>query len=161
MIGAGTLTRKQTSAPASTPAQDLANVKPLPIWFFGFEGLMGAAYDVCHVWHGAWMVLVALGAVNAIVGLTVLRGRIKLVKAMLKNGRTRKIAFGLIGLRIGVHVALGAVGADVHSPAAHLALGSLMTVLTVALLWFDQRVTFRALGLLPTTASTTRTAAAA
>jgi len=37
-------------------------VKPLPIWFFGFEGLMGAAYDVCHVWHGAWMALVALGA---------------------------------------------------------------------------------------------------
>jgi hypothetical protein len=145
MIGAGTLPRRQASAPASV--QGLENVKPLPIWFFAFEGFMGAAYDVCHIWHGAWMVLVAFGAVNAIVGLTVLRRRVKLVKAMLKNGRTRKIAFGLVALRVGAHLALAALGADVHSPIAHVALGSFMIALTMGLLWFDQRVTFRALGL--------------
>lgn len=130
------------------PTQDeLANIKPLPVWFFGFEGLMGAAFDICKAWQNGWMVLVALGAVNVVIGLTVLRRRLKLVKAMLKNNRTRKIMFALIALRMGVHVLLGAVGAQVSTPAAHLALALMMTATTVTLLWFDQRVTFRALGL--------------
>ncbi|RMI47929.1 hypothetical protein EBO15_00660 [Actinomadura harenae] len=117
------------------------------MWFFAFEGTMGAAYDLLKAWDGAWMVLAALGAVNMAVGLTVLRRRRRLVKAMLKNSRTRKIFFALIGLRFGVHLVLGAVGAQVTSPALHLALGLTMAAVTVGLLWFDQRVTFRVLGL--------------
>ncbi|MFF0520254.1 hypothetical protein ACFYTC_16200 [Actinomadura nitritigenes] len=122
-------------------------VRPLPVWFFAFEGVLGAAYDICHVWHSAWMAVVAIAAVNAVVGLTVLRRRIKLVKAMLKNGRTRLIAFGLIALRAGLHLVLGVAGADVTGTAAHLAFAAGMAAATVGLLWFDQRVTFRALGL--------------
>ena len=109
--------------------------------------VLGAAYDICHVWQSAWTVVVAVAAVNAVVGLTVLRRRIKLVKAMLRNGRTRLIAFGLIALRAGVHLVLGAAGADVTGTAAHLVLAAGMAAATVGLLWFDQRVTFRALGL--------------
>ncbi|MCP2340450.1 hypothetical protein [Actinomadura rupiterrae] len=124
-----------------------SDIKPLPIWFFAFEGTMGAAYDLLKAWDGAWMVLAALGAVNVLVGLTVLRRRKKLIKAMLKNNRTRKIFFALIGLRLGVHVVLGAIGAEIHSAPAHLALGLTMAAITMGLLWFDQRVTFRALGL--------------
>ncbi|WP_211245689.1 hypothetical protein [Actinomadura oligospora] len=127
------------------------DIKPLPIWFFAFEGSMGAVYDLLKAWDGAWMVLAALGAVNMVVGLTVLRRRKRLIKAMLKNGRTRKIFFALIGLRLGVHVVLGAVGAQVTSAPLHLALGLTMAAVTMALLWFDQRVTFRALGLTGTT----------
>ncbi|MWA05168.1 hypothetical protein F8568_033350 [Actinomadura sp. LD22] len=117
------------------------------MWFFAFEGVLGAAYDICHAWHSAWMVIVGIAAVNAVLGMTVLRRRIKLVKAMLKNGRTRMIAFGLIALRVGLHVVLGAAGADVTGTAAHLALAAVMAAATVELLWFDQRVTFRALGI--------------
>ncbi|RFU42633.1 hypothetical protein DZF91_05795 [Actinomadura logoneensis] len=126
---------------------ELSDIKPLPIWFFAFEGAMGAAYDLLKAWDGAWMVLAALGAVNMVVGLTVLRRRKKLIKAMLRNARTRKILFALIGLRIGVHVVLGAAGAQVTSASVHLALGLTMAAVTMGLLWFDQRVTFRALGL--------------
>ncbi|MBW8483095.1 hypothetical protein [Actinomadura parmotrematis] len=129
--------------------EELRAIRPLPFWFFAFEGLMGAAFDIVKLWDGAWMLLAGLAAVNAVVGLTVLRRRVKLVKAMLRKGRTRKIMLGLIGLRVGVHVVLGAVGAEAGSAAAHLALAVGMTAVTMALLWFDQRVTFRALGLAP------------
>ncbi|GAA2160150.1 hypothetical protein [Actinomadura napierensis] len=141
-----TLTRQKATAEPARP-DGLDAIKPLPIWFFAFEGVLGAAYDICHVWHFAWVVLVGIAAVNAVVGLTVLRRRVKLVKAMLKNGRTRKIAVGLIALRVGLHVVLGTLGADVTGTAAHLALATGMAAATVTLLWFDQRVTFRALGL--------------
>ena len=126
---------------------ELRTIKPLPFWFFAFEGLMGAGFDIVKLWDGAWMLLVGLMAVNLVVGLTVLRRRVKLVKAMLRKGRTRKIMFGLVALRIGVHVLLGAAGAETGSPMMHLVLAVGMTAATMALLWFDQRVTFRALGL--------------
>ncbi|GAA0259425.1 hypothetical protein GCM10009527_064230 [Actinomadura nitritigenes] len=141
-----TLTRRQAAAEPARP-DGLDAIRPLPAWFFAFEGVLGAAYDICHVWQSAWTVVVAVAAVNAVVGLTVLRRRIKLVKAMLRNGRTRLIAFGLIALRAGVHLVLGAAGADVTGTAAHLVLAAGMAAATVGLLWFDQRVTFRALGL--------------
>ncbi|KUJ65895.1 hypothetical protein ACZ90_42775 [Streptomyces albus subsp. albus] len=127
----------------------LAGVKPLPAWFFAFEAAAGAAYDLCKAWDRAWMVLVAIGAAHLLVALTVLRRRAKLVKAMLKNSRTRKIAFGLVALRMSVHVVLGALGAQITSAAGHLAFGLVMAGATVCLLWYDQRVTFRALGLSP------------
>lgn len=136
-----TLTREQPNHDA------LKELKPLPIWFFGFEGVMSAAYDLCHAWSDAWMIIVGLVVVNVIVGLTILGKRIKLLRAMLKNGRTRKIAFGLVALRVGAHVLLGVVGVEATTTTAHLAFSVLMVGVTVTLLWFDQRVTFRALGL--------------
>ncbi|WP_241968257.1 hypothetical protein [Streptomyces sp. ICBB 8177] len=126
---------------------DLSKVKPLPVWFFGFEGVIGAAYDLMHVWKGAWVVLVALAAVNIVVGLTVMGRRRKLVRAMLKNSRTRMIAIGLIAARLGAHLLLGAAGTQVTSAAGHLVFAVAMAGATVTLLWVDQRITFRALGL--------------
>ncbi|MEU8722107.1 hypothetical protein [Streptomyces antimycoticus] len=29
---------------------DLSDIKPLPLWFFGFEGVMAAAYDLTKAW---------------------------------------------------------------------------------------------------------------
>ncbi|MFI2078676.1 hypothetical protein [Streptomyces triculaminicus] len=140
------ITERQTE---NTQAAALSEVKPLPVWFFAFEGALAAAFDLCKAWDGAWIVLAALCAVNILVGLTMLRRRTKLVKAMLKTPRTRKIVFALVALRLSVHGLLAAVGAPVASTAGHLALGLVMAALTVTLLWFDQRVTFRALGLAP------------
>ncbi|MDX3226774.1 hypothetical protein [Streptomyces sp. ME19-01-6] len=147
MSGVITSERDQDQATATAPAADLADVKPLPVWFFAFEGVCGAAYDLCQAWYGAWMVIAAFAAVNIVVGLTVLRRRMKLVRAMLKNSRTRKIAFGLIALRMGAHLALGAVGAEVTSVVGHLVFATVMCGSTMALLYVDQRVTFKALGL--------------
>lgn len=135
---------------AATPgAGELASVKPLPVWFFAFEGALGAAYDLCHAWSGAWMVIAALGVVNLVVGFTVMRRRVKLMRALLKNSRTRKIALGLIALRLSAHMVLGVLGAQVTTVAGHLVLASVMAGATVTLLWFDQRTAFRALGVAP------------
>jgi hypothetical protein len=131
----------------SGPAPEPGEITPLSPWFFAFEGLMGAAYDVVKLHPDAWMALVALGLVNLVVGFTVLGRRRKLVRAMLKNGRSRKILAGLIALRVAVHGLLAALGAQVEGTAGHLAMAALMTAATVGLLWYDQRVTFRALGL--------------
>ncbi|MFC0041391.1 hypothetical protein [Actinomadura rayongensis] len=124
---------------------DLRDVRPLPVWFFGFEGLMAGAFDLCKAWHGAWALLLALAAVNMVVGLTVLRRRLKLARAMLRNSRTRKIAVALVAARIALHAVLAALGLQITAPAAHLALAAAMTAGTVALLWLNQRLTFRAL----------------
>ncbi|MFC1442015.1 hypothetical protein ABUW04_27550 [Streptacidiphilus sp. N1-10] len=144
----------KAEAKAQADAEALKNLKPLPVWFFGFEGLMGGAYDILKTSPDAWTVLAALGAVNMIVGITVLGKRRKLVKAMLKNSRTRAIAIGLIALRAGAHLLLGLAGAQITSAAGHLTMAFLMTAATVTLLWFDQRISFRALGLLPTAPAT-------
>ena len=143
------LGRRTGTTTATDPSDlpDLSGIRPLPVWFFAFEGVMGAAYDLTKAWDGAWMVLVAIGVVNIAVGATVLRRRVKLVRAMLKNANTRKIAVGLIALRLSVHLVLAALGAPVTSVAGHLLLAVLMSTTTVTLLWFNQRVTFRALGL--------------
>ncbi|MEV5597283.1 hypothetical protein [Streptomyces sp. NPDC052496] len=148
MTGA-TDTTGTTEQGDSVRAGELAQVEPLPVWFFAFEGVLGAAYDLCHAWSGAWTVILAFAAVNITVGLTVLRRRLKLVKALMKNSRTRFVALGLVAFRMGAHLLLGAAGAQVTSAAGHLLLAAVMGGATVALLWFDQRVTFRALGLTP------------
>ena len=145
-----------TVDPAGAPLEDAAAapagldpraMRPLPAWFFAFEGLFGGAYDILKTSPDAWIFLAVLALVNITISLTVLGKRRKLIRAMLKNSRTRYIAIGLIALRVAVHLALGAIGATVETAAGHLVLAFLMTGITVGLLWFDQRVTFRALGI--------------
>lgn len=121
-------------------------LRPIPVWFFAFEGLMGASYDVFKSAPYGWVVLGAAAVVNIVLARTVMRGRLRMVKAMLKGRRTRKIAVGLIALRVGAHVTLGAVGVEATSQAAHIGLAVAMCATTVGLLAFDQRVMLRALG---------------
>jgi hypothetical protein len=139
------------SAGPAEPADCAAAAGPscgfraVPVWFFAFEGLMGAAYDIVKSSPDAWVFLAAAAVVNIALARTVLRGRLKMAKAMLKGRRTRRIAVGLIALRIGVHAALGAVGVTATTQAAHIGFAVLMCGTTVALLAFDQRVMLRAL----------------
>ena len=124
---------------------DTSGFRPVPVWFFAFEGLMGASYDIVKSSPHAWVFLVAAVVLNIVLARTVLRGRLTMAKAILKGKRTRKIAVGLIALRIGAHVALGAIGMQATSVPAHIALAAAMCAATVALLAFDQRVMLRAL----------------
>ncbi len=112
--------------------------------------MLCGAFDILKADPDAWVVLAGLGLVNLVIGLTVLGKRRKLVRAMLKNRRTRVIAIGLIVLRTGLHLVLGLLGAEITSAAGHAAMAVLMAAVTVTLLWFDQRVSFKALGLTPT-----------
>ncbi|WP_371480986.1 hypothetical protein [Kitasatospora sp. NBC_00315] len=118
----------------------------LPVWFFGFEGVLAAAYDIIKAFPQAWPALVLLAAVNITVSLTLMRRRLKLAKALWRGKGTRKVALGLIALRVGSHVALGALGLAVTSTLGHVFFGLVMAALTVGLLAFAQRTALRALG---------------
>ncbi|WUH91609.1 hypothetical protein OG900_16840 [Streptomyces sp. NBC_00433] len=135
---------KAVEAGAQCPG-GAAGFKAVPVWFFAFEGLMGASYDIVRSSPHAWIFLAASVAANIVLARTVMRGRLKMAKALLKGRRTRKIAVGLIALRAAVHVALGAAGMQVTSGPAHIALAGAMCAATVALLSFEQRVMLRAL----------------
>jgi hypothetical protein len=130
---------------AAAQVFDLADLKPLPTWFFAFEGVIGAAFDIIKIDPNLIAVLIGLGALNALVSMTVLRRRIKMARAMLRNKRTRSIALALVGLRIGVHLVLNVLGAAITGPVGHGLVAVLMAGTTVALLAFDQKVTLRVL----------------
>ncbi|MEE4541979.1 hypothetical protein V2S66_08355 [Streptomyces sp. V4-01] len=139
-------TAPAVTGPAVTPAAEKpAEYKPIPVAFFAFEGLIGASYDILKTSSYAWVVIAIAIATNIALARTVLRGRLKTARAMLKGRRTRKLAVGLIALRVGVHFVFGAIGVAATSPAAHLAFAVAMCATTVALLAFDQKVMLRAL----------------
>lgn len=119
----------------------------LPVWFFGFEAVLAASFDIIKAFPQAWPTLVLVGLVNITVSLTVLRGRLRLAKALWRGKGTRKVAIGLVAVRIGSHLLLGAVGLGVTSTLGHVGFALVMAALTVGLLAWTQRTALRALGL--------------
>ncbi|MFI1971751.1 hypothetical protein [Streptomyces cinnamoneus] len=141
-----TATITATEAPReslATAAGDPA-IKPLPTWFFGFEGMMSAAYDLFKAYPQSLWVLGALGVVNIVASLTVLRSRLQLAKRLWRGKSTRKLAVGLVALRLGSHAVLTAAGLAVTSTTGHLGFAVVMAATTVSLLWFAQRTALRA-----------------
>ena len=63
-----------TSPTSPTPPAgiDLRTIKPLPAWFFAFEGLFGGTYDILRTSPAAWIALVVLALVNLTISWTVL-----------------------------------------------------------------------------------------
>ncbi|MFJ5926246.1 hypothetical protein ACIQF6_26930 [Kitasatospora sp. NPDC092948] len=117
----------------------------LPVWFFGFEGVLAGAFDLLRAFPSAWPALVALGAVNLAVSLTLLRTRLKLAKLLWRGKGTRKVAFALVGLRFGSHLLLGLLGAAVASTFGHVLFALVMAAVTVARLAYVQRTALAAL----------------
>ncbi|WP_335978468.1 hypothetical protein [Streptomyces sp. CA2R106] len=143
--GPDTDTRAGTATGTGTGTTDPCAYQPVPVWFFAFEGLIGASYDVLRTSRYGWVVVAVAVAVNIVLTRTVLRGRLKTAKAILRGRQTRLLAVGLLALRVGAHFALGMVGAEAASPVAHTVFAGLMCATTVTLLAFDQRVMLRAL----------------
>ncbi|MBP0450373.1 hypothetical protein J5Y04_12510 [Kitasatospora sp. RG8] len=129
---------------AAKPVPTVAELR-LPTWYFGFEGGIAGAFDLLHAFPAAWPALVALIATNIAVSLTVLRPRLKLAALLWRGKSTRNIALALLGLRIGSHVALGAIGFGVTSTLGHVAFAVVMAALTVTLMAYAQRTSLRAL----------------
>ncbi|MFD7833990.1 hypothetical protein [Streptomyces sp. NPDC059761] len=141
------LRKKTESAPAE--AIDTSAMTPadhrLPLWFFGFEGVLAAAFDILKAFPSVWPVLLVLLAVNIIVSLTMMRRRIKLAKALWRGKETRKVAFALIALRVGSHFALSALGLAVTSTLGHVFFALVMSAMTIGLLAYSQETAIRAL----------------
>ena len=108
--------------------------------------MLASAFDIIEAFPQAWPALLALGAVNIAVSLTLMRSRLKPAKALWRGRDTRKVAVGLVALRLGSHLALGAAGFAVTSTAGHVAFALVMAGLTVGLPAFSQHTALRALG---------------
>ncbi|MFI6447370.1 hypothetical protein [Kitasatospora sp. NPDC050543] len=133
-----------TGAPAAEPVPTVAELR-LPTWFFGFEAVVAGAFDLLNAFPAAWPALVALIVANIAVSLTMLRSRLKLAKLMWRGKGTRKVAFTLVGLRIGSHLLLTAVGLAATSVLAHLAMAVAMAAITIGMLTYVQRTSLNAL----------------
>ncbi|WP_052681971.1 hypothetical protein [Saccharothrix sp. ST-888] len=130
--------------PEAEPLPTVAEMQ-LPAWFFGFEGVLAGAFDILHAFPGAWPALVVLFAVNITVSLTMMRKRLKLAKMLWRGKGTRKVAFLLLGLRIGSHVLLSVIGVALTSALVHVLFAAVMAALTVGLLVYTQKTALRAL----------------
>ncbi|MEU9132279.1 hypothetical protein AB0D08_29920 [Kitasatospora sp. NPDC048540] len=137
-------TRTEDRPAVAAPAEDPAAVA-LPVWFFAFEGVLSAAFDLIKAVPSVWPALVALLVVNIAVSLTMMRKRLKLARALWRGRGTRRIALGLLALRIGSHVVLAAAGVALTGMAAHLAFAVVLAATTVTLLAYSQRTALRAL----------------
>ncbi|MEV0277259.1 hypothetical protein AB0I22_12850 [Streptomyces sp. NPDC050610] len=139
---------RQTGPVAATETAKTTNggpIKPLPVWFFAFEGVMSSAYDLLRAYPQAMYALIAVAVVNIGISLTVLRPRVRLAKRLWRGKGTRKVAIGLVLLRVGAHVVLGALGLAVAGTFGHLLFAVLMSATTVTLLWYAQRTALRAI----------------
>ncbi|MFE0463263.1 hypothetical protein ACFW1A_28825 [Kitasatospora sp. NPDC058965] len=123
------------------PIEDLR----LPVWYFGFEAVFASAFDLIKAFPSCWPVLVLLIPVNLAVSFTVLRKRLRLAGALWRGKETRKLAIGLLVLRLGSHFALNAVGVTVTGRVGHLLFAVAMGAVTVTLLAYTQRTALRAL----------------
>jgi hypothetical protein len=121
-------------------------VQGLPLWYFPIAGSMAGLYDMSHALpHTAARYFIwGFIAVNILLAKTVLRLRLRLMKALWRNKRTRLLAFGLLALRMTLRLALGAITAELTG-AGHLVLGLVMVVTGTASMYFDQWLILRAL----------------
>ncbi|MEU4116071.1 hypothetical protein AB0F71_16435 [Kitasatospora sp. NPDC028055] len=117
----------------------------LPAWFFGFEGVLAGAFDLLRAFPSAWPALIVLVAVNITVSLTLLRKRLQLAKLLWRGKGTRKVAFALVGLRLGTHLLLSALGFALVSALGHVLMALVMAGVTVGLLVYVQRTALAAL----------------
>ncbi|MEU5537432.1 hypothetical protein [Streptomyces sp. NPDC020362] len=117
----------------------------LPLWFFAFEGVLAAAFDILKAFPTAWPVLLLLLAANITISLTMMRKRLKLAKALWRGKETRKIVLALIALRIGSHFAMSALGLAITSALGHALFALAMGAITIGLLVYSQNTGIRAL----------------
>jgi len=150
LTGAPGTAEAELEAPGTAEASDaverpsVAEMR-LPVWFFGFEGALAGAFDLLRAAPSAWPALVALAVLNLGVSLTLMRRRLKLAKLLWRGKGTRKVALGLVGLRLGSHLVLGLLGATVSTALGHVLFALVMSTVTVVLLAHVQRTALGAL----------------
>ncbi|MFE3791090.1 hypothetical protein [Streptomyces goshikiensis] len=144
------LSRKAAPAEAADTSDLIPADYRLPVWFFAFEGVLAAAFDILKAFPAAWPVLLFLLVANITISLTLMRKRIKLAKALWRGKDTRKIALALIALRIGSHFTLNALGLAVTSTLGHVLFALVMAATTIGLLAYSQETAIRALTTTPT-----------
>ncbi|MEV6791011.1 hypothetical protein AB0M87_03220 [Streptomyces sp. NPDC051320] len=120
-------------------------VKGLPTWYFPIVGAFAGVFDIARAYPVAYWLIPVVAAVNLTLSLTVLRTRMRFMKALWKNKRTRLLAVGLLAVRFAVRGALGMAGFAMGAATGGVVVGVLMAVLGTAMAWGDQWLILRTL----------------
>lgn len=128
-----------------TGPRQLPEIKGLPNWYFPLVGTFAGVFDIARAYPVVYWLIPVAAAVNLTLSLTVLRTRMRFMKALWKNKRTRLLAVGLVALRFAVRGALGMAGFAVGAAAGGVVVGVLMAALGTAMAWGDQWLILRTL----------------
>ncbi|WP_328536831.1 hypothetical protein [Streptomyces sp. NBC_00344] len=128
-----------------TNDQEIPEIKGLPNWYFPIVGAFAGVFDIARAYPVVYWLIPVVAAANLTLSLTVLRTRMRFMKALWKNKRTRLLAVGLVALRFAVRGALGMAGFAIGEAAGGVAVGVLMAALGTAMAWGDQWLILRTL----------------
>ncbi|MEU9195234.1 hypothetical protein [Streptomyces hundungensis] len=117
----------------------------LPTWYFPLVGLFAGLFDMAPAYPVLYALIPVVAVVQIVLAFTVLRPRIRAMKALWKNKRTRFLAIGLVAVRFAIRYGLGMAGLALGAATGHLALGIVMAVIGTAMAWGDQWLILRTL----------------
>ncbi|MGW1894424.1 hypothetical protein ACWCP6_29910 [Streptomyces sp. NPDC002004] len=133
-------------APETTSVADTADeIQGLPNWYFPIMGCFAGIFDIARAHPVLYWGIPVVAALNLILSLTVLRTRMRYMKSLWRNKRTRLLAVTLLAVRFAVRLALVGAGLEMGEATGGLILGVLMAVLGTAMAWGNQRLILRAL----------------
>ncbi|MFF4181872.1 hypothetical protein ACFYZ9_01665 [Streptomyces sp. NPDC001691] len=122
-----------------------AVVQGLPNWYFPLVGLFAGIFDIARAYPVLYALIPVVAVVQIVLAFTVLKARIRAMKALWKNKRTRFLALGLLALRFVVRYGLGVAGLALGAATGQLILGIAMAVIGTAMAWGDQWLILRTL----------------
>ncbi|MGW2860615.1 hypothetical protein [Streptomyces sp. NPDC001205] len=120
-------------------------VQGLPNWYFPLVGLFAGIFDIARAYPVLYALIPVVAVVQIVLAFTVLKARIRAMKALWKNKRTRFLALGLLALRFVVRYGLGVAGLALGAATGQLTLGIAMAVIGTAMAWGDQWLILRTL----------------
>ncbi|WP_405777451.1 hypothetical protein [Streptomyces sp. NBC_00859] len=135
----------QAVAPIAGTVSRPAEITPLPNWYFPIAGVFAGVFDIARAYPVAYWLIPVVAVVNLTLSLTVLRTRMRFMRALWKNKRTRLLAVGLVALRFAVRGALALAGFAVGAAVGSVVIGVVMAVLGTAMAWGDQWLILRTL----------------
>ncbi|PJM98366.1 hypothetical protein CG740_36055 [Streptomyces sp. CB01201] len=117
----------------------------LPNWYFPLVGLFAGIFDIARAYPVLYALIPVVAIVQIVLAFTVLKARIRYMKSLWKNKRTRFLALGLLVVRFAVRYGLGIVGLALGAATGQLTLGIVMAVIGTAMAWGDQWLILRTL----------------
>ncbi|WP_406507850.1 hypothetical protein [Streptomyces sp. NBC_00212] len=139
----------EVEAPVQVDAQGAAaegvTLKGLPNWYFPLVGLFAGIFDIARAYPILYALIPVVAIVQIVLAFTVLKARIRYMKSLWKNKRTRFLALGLLAVRFVIRYGLGVAGLALGAATGQLTLGIVMAVIGTAMAWGDQWLILRTL----------------